>query len=102
LFGSLLKVTTVLAFIPQTVLLHSDRDEKYRDLTEHINDTTKYYLYGALNFTKNNDPHNISHCERISNRENVFLIKKEEVNLKKMRDEGELFSILNNFIVEDA
>ena len=98
LFGSLLNINYVLAFIPQTIRYKNNIDEKYRDISIFINNTTKYYIYGDKSFSNLNDCHHIHHCERISNHPNVYLFKKEEVNLKKMRDNGELFDILDNLV----
>lgn len=89
LFGSLLKVDTVIAFIPQTVL---ERSSPYANLKPFINSTTQYYLYG--------DPmapegvHHFSQCANIAMYPNVEIIKKNNINLKAMRDSGELYSIL--------
>jgi hypothetical protein len=98
LFGSLLNINYVLAFIPQTIRYNNNIDEKYRDISIFINNTTKYYIYGDKSISNINDCHHISHCERISHHPNVYLIKKEEVNLKKMRDNGELFDILDKLV----
>jgi radical SAM superfamily enzyme YgiQ (UPF0313 family) len=43
LFGSLLKVNSVLAFIPQTIRRNQNIDEKYRDISIYINNTTNYF-----------------------------------------------------------
>jgi hypothetical protein len=94
LFGSLLNVTYVLAFIPQTILHSQDRDEKYRDISRYINNKTKYYLCGDLSVENPSDCHHISHCERISCHKNVFIKKCQSVNVKEMRDSGELYTIL--------
>lgn len=98
LFGSLLNVTSVLAFIPQTVRIKKDIDEKYRDLREHINGSTKYYIYGDTSITNEKDFHHIRHCEHIAQRPNVILCKKDGIDLRRMRDNGELFSILHNIL----
>ena len=44
------------------------------------------------------DCHHISHCERISHHSNVILVKKKHINLKEMRDNGELYAILNSLV----
>ena len=98
LFGSLLNVTSVVAFIPQTVRIKKNIDEKYRDLREHINDSTKYYIYGDTSITNENDFHHIKHCERISYRPNVFLFKKDGIDLRRLRDNGELYNIFNEIL----
>jgi hypothetical protein len=101
LFGSLLNVQKVIAFIPQTIRLQKDNvDEKYRDITTFINDTTKYYIYGDETAPLNEQInwHHISHCERIANKSNVSLIKEKRVNLREMKNNGKLITILNTII----
>lgn len=99
LFGSLLNITNVVAFMPQTILRNKQNvDEKYRDISKYINNTTKYYIYGDVSIQDVYDCHHISHCERISHHSNVFLERREKVDIKKMRDSGELFFILNSLV----
>lgn len=98
LFGSLLNINYVLAFIPQTLRRNKNIDEKYRDICRFINGTTKYYLYGDLSVSNVMDCHHISHCERISHHSNVFLIKKKYIRVTEMRDTGELYAILNSLV----
>ena len=102
LFGSLLNVKYVLAFIPQTIRHNKNIDEKYRDISIFINSTTKYYVYGDLSVNCVNHCHHISHCQRISHHPNVTLIKKHRVDLKKMRNSGELYLILNSLVNNHA
>jgi len=96
LFGSILNVTYVVAFTPQTIRYNDNIDEKYRDISQYINNTTKYYLYGDLSAT--DDYHKVYHCDRIVNPSNVFLTKKPILDLKKMRDDGELFFIFDTLL----
>ena len=98
LFGSLLNVSQVIAFIPQTIRRDKKIDEKYRDVSPFINDTTQYHLYGNLSILDKNDPHHISHCERISHHRNVFVNTIERFNLKQLRESGKLLTMLNNII----
>ena len=98
LFGSLLEVNMVLAFVPQTIRRNEEVDEKYRDISIFINNKTKYYIYGDTSIVNEEDYHHISHCERIAHHPNVFLIKKNGLHLKEMRDSGELFDILKTII----
>ena len=100
LFGSLLRVTSVLAFIPQTLRRHKLIDEKYRDISSYINDTTNYYLYADLSITNPVDPHHISQCERIACHPNVYIIKKNKFNIKQIRDDGEMYEVINKLINE--
>jgi hypothetical protein len=98
LFGSLLNVYAVLAFIPQTLRREKNIDEKYRDISRFIKNTTMYYLYGDSSNKNALCSHHISQCERIANRPNVKIIKKHSFNLKEIRDSGELYSILEEII----
>ena len=98
LFGSLLEVSDVIAFIPQTILRRTDVDENYRDISNCINDTTKYHLYGDLSISGEWDCHHIHHCERISHYPNVFLTKKSRVVVQLMRETGELYTMMNNIL----
>ena len=98
LFGSLLHINHVLAFIPQTLRTRQNIDEKYRDIAPYINDKTQYHLYGDLSITNEQDYHHISQCERISYHANVHLVKKEQFNIKKMRDDGELLTVLRELV----
>jgi len=79
LFGSLLKANSVVAFIPQTIRRNKTLDEKYRDISPYINNSTNYYIYGDSSITNELDYHHISHCERISHHSNVFLTRKEKM-----------------------
>ena len=98
LFGSLLEVATVVAFVPQTIRHNNVVDEKYRDSSIFINNKTNYYIYGDTSILNPQDCHHISHCERIAHHPNVFLTKKNGLHLKEMRDSGELFNILKTII----
>jgi hypothetical protein len=94
LFGSLLNVTTVIAFIPPTKLHGIDKNQKYCCLTPFINKSTHYFLYGDTSVKDSSDPHHISHCERIDIYPNVHIFKKEKVVLPEMKRSGELLKIL--------
>jgi hypothetical protein len=96
LFGSLLNVSSVVAFVPQTVRIKKDVDEKYRDIQPYINDSTVYTIYGDTSIQNVNDVHHIRHCERIADFPNVRIIKKEGMDIRKMRDNGELYDILTS------
>jgi len=96
LFGSLLNITSVIAFIPQTIRIKKNIDEKYRDISPYINKTTKYYIYGDTKISDKLNPHHIHHCDRISHHSNVFITKKHGMDIGNMRDDGELIRILQN------
>lgn len=102
LFGSLLNVDTVIAFIPPTILRRKTLDEKYRDLAHHINTTTKYHLFGDVNVCDEDSFHHVSHCERISMFPNVHIIKICDIHLATMRNNGVLLDIMTKIIVEQV
>ncbi len=102
LFGSLLNVTKVIAFIPQTILknqlLIKNYDKKYINLKNIINKDTKYYVYGDLSITHINDSHHISQVTNIEHFPNVTVYKRNSINIKNMKNSGELLNILQNII----
>lgn len=102
LYGSLLNIDYVLAFIPQTKLenkknIFSKNNIQYIDLKKFINSTTKYKLIGDLSKKNKNDLHHISQCDNIKNFKNVNIVYKNKVNLKQIRDSGELKKIIIEF-----
>lgn len=103
LFGSLLNVTAIIAFIPQTIrdkkTILTYVDDKYADLVPFINATTKYFLYADSTFKNENDPHHISQCTRISHNTNVSITIKKKMKFSTMKTSGELFEIINNVII---
>jgi len=99
LFGSLLGVSTVLAFIPQTIRhVHRNIEEKYRDILPYFNSTTQYHLYADMSVKKESDPHHVSQCDRFAIADNVKVIKCKKIDLRIMRDSGELYGIINQLI----
>ena len=100
LFGSLLNIDKVIAFKPQTILEPQIYiDDKYINLQQHINSTTKYYIFGDINIDKSNDYlHHILHCNNINIYPNVILNTNYELDLKKLRDNGILLEIMNSII----
>lgn len=114
LFGSLCNVSHVVAFNPVTKLEKCINDQ-YSDLKNHMNNKTSYLLYGDVSLPEN-DIHHISQCDRLANEAgphpncfsdkrisslsgllNVVIVKKNELNLKVMRDNGELKTIIDLF-----
>ena len=123
LFGSLLKINTVIAFIPQTKLRPIENgltmDDAYLDLRDFICSTTQYYIYGQVHsgptteslsqrpkdlrnpsILDETDHHHISHCEHIADLSNVHLTRIENLDLPKMRDNGELYEILRGIFLK--
>jgi hypothetical protein len=98
LFGSLLNVTAVISFVPQTIIYNQDADKKYKDIKPYINDTTEYYVYGDLSYKDQKNLHHISQVEHINKFRNVYAMKRPAINLQKMRDSGELFRIIKGVI----
>jgi hypothetical protein len=98
LFGSLLKVNDVIAITPQTKLKASFFDDSYRDIANRINSTTKYLLVADTSVEHPFHMHHSSHCDRIEHHENVVVLRKNKVDVAKMRDEGSLLDIFQNVI----
>ena len=98
LFGSLLNVSDVLAFMPPTMLFRDDKDPRYANIVPLINSTTKYHVYGDLSVTDFKDYHHIQHCNVLTQFSNVTVIKKKSLNLKGLRDSGELKEILTGIL----
>lgn len=102
LFGSLLKVKNVIAFIPPTQInIPGDTrkyDEKYIDLLPLINNSTKYYLYGDLSVKDIYNSHHIEHCNRLKIYPNVVVKEYDNLDIKKLRNDGELLKIFKDVL----
>lgn len=103
LFGSLLNIDIVIAFKPQTIVPDwVDKNyikDEFSNLNKHINNVTKYYIYADTSVNYHIDPfHHISQCENIKNHSNVFILEKFDIDLRIMRDNGELLEIFNKHI----
>ena len=103
LYGSLLNIDYVLAFKPQTNLeiiknIFDKDNIKYINLKNYINNKTKYKLIGNKNITDNNDIHCIQQCDNIKDFENVNIIYKENINMREIRDSGELKKLIFEFV----
>ena len=101
LYGSLLNVNYVIAFRPQSIISLNDNinyDSQYLDLKSIINFTTEYHLYGDSNITDLNDIHNIIHCKRLLNKNNVKLYEYENFDIKCYRDSGKLKTDFHNIL----
>jgi hypothetical protein len=97
LFGSLCNnVTDVVSFIPPTMLKH-EKYKVYRNLKGVINNSTRYYLYADLNVKEPYNCHHVSHCENIEG-SNVKIIRKDVLDIKHMRDSGELKQIIDKLL----
>jgi predicted esterase YcpF (UPF0227 family) len=100
LFGSLLNISYVIAFMPQTFLIRKDMNDKYRNLRFLLNQDTQYYLYGDISIKDVNDLHHIAQCKNLENYKNCKIIYKNEINLRQMRDNGELKEIFESVIMD--
>jgi len=101
LYGSLVNVTEVIVFNPITILYgrRNVYNLKYIDLSQNIiNNTTKYYLCGDSSITNVNDLHHIKHCKNISSYQNVKIMYKNGIDLKQMRNTGELYNMYNSIL----
>lgn len=98
LFGSLLNVQKVIAIVPQTYLHGEEFDERYTDLQPFLNKKTNYYIYGDIEITDKNHIHHFSHCAHIDNAPNIQVIEKKGIDMRTMRDNGELLTILKEVI----
>lgn len=101
LFGSLLEVNTVLAFLPQTILNINNKelDHKYINLRNVIQRKTKYMIYGNSSIDPKIDPlHSINHCNNIAIYDNVNVIRRNDLYLKNWRDNGELYKLFEEII----
>jgi predicted esterase YcpF (UPF0227 family) len=99
LFGSLCNVNNVIAFIPRTKLINPI-DEKYQDLKNIVNTNTQYKIIGHLCEKDVNNNHHISQCRNLNGFENVKVIELRIVNLKKLRDNGYIKTLIDNILDE--
>ena len=99
LFGSLLNISSVIAFMPQTILTRKDTNEKYRNIRTLLNNHTQYYIYGDISIQDINDLHHISHCKNLENYSNCKIVYGNGLNLPQMRDNGELKKIFESVII---
>jgi esterase/lipase len=97
LFGSLCNVSNVVAFIPPTKLMNPVY-KIHRNLKDIINNETKYTLFGDLSITDLKNCHHISHCYNIACFNNVTIIEKMGINLKKLRDNNVIKDTLDNIL----
>jgi hypothetical protein len=92
LFGSLLGVNNVIAFVPQTILNHENSlNIRYMDVKPFINAHTTYTIIGD-NMGK--DLHDISHCRHLEALENVNIMTYDHLNIRELRDTGRLKDII--------
>lgn len=97
LFGSLCKVSNVIAFVPRTKLINPI-DIKYNDLKNIINNQTKYILHGDTDVQDIESHHHISQCNYLDCFQNVKIIYHEGLNMKKLRDNGMLKKCIDDIL----
>jgi len=100
LFGALLHVDKVVAFVPPTVLTSQLTDERYRDVLPFVEAAThtQFEIHGDCSVTDETHPHHIRHCDRLQSIHHVVVHRRPHVDLKIMRDSGELWNILQVII----
>ena len=89
LFGSILKVHKVIAFVPQTIL---EKKSPWRDSKKFINCTTDYVLFADK---LGQNLHVPEHCNRLSHFSNVTVKMKRGLNMRQIRDDGTLKKLLD-------
>jgi hypothetical protein len=96
LFGSLLNVTSILAFIPQTMLTSNQPQiqAQYRNLKPFINNCTKYIIYGDTSIKDRTDLHHVLQVNNLQGFKNVNIVYKNGLSLKSIRDSGELRNLI--------
>ena len=97
LFGSLCNIDNVISFIPRTKLINPI-DKKYEDLNNFINKDVNYLLIGDLSEKNKNSNHYISQCTRLDKYNNIYINKFDNLNLKKLRDNGTLNNLIDNIL----
>ena len=97
LFGTLVyKRIKVIAFEPQTIL-PKKMNLGYDNLKSILKESdTTFHLFADSKTT--DSYHSISHCYNLSEFENVTVYPRDSLNLKEMRNSGELLEIFNNVI----
>jgi hypothetical protein len=91
LFGSLVPVTHVIAFVPQTILYKPDKDKRYIDLVPFANPNVKYHFVADDHVKVRYDPHHKRHCERFPG---AKITTVSDLNLAQFRDSGRLKELL--------
>lgn len=100
LFGSLLNITRVIAFIPQTNIFgyKDELNSEYTNLNKYINPRTQYYIYGDLNELYNSW-HGKKHIDNIFGFPTVTITMLDKIDMKQLRDSGKLNEILLKHIL---
>jgi predicted esterase YcpF (UPF0227 family) len=91
LFGSLLNVSHVIAFSPQSII--NKKYTPYNNLKHIINKTTNYHLYCNTAILDPHDVHHRSQVDNLNEFENVKAVYKNDMVVRRMRNNGELKAI---------
>ncbi len=106
LFGALCRgVTTVISFIPQTILYpyvergNKAGTHKYFNLRnvlmESTNQETQYHLYGDKTITDIQHLHHIYHCRNLQGLRGVTVYEMNGLDMPSLRNSGELLRIFH-------
>lgn len=99
LYGSLLNVSDVISFIPQTILRGEGFNDNYRNLKPYINNITNYHIYGDPCIKNKLDCHHMSHCYNIEDFDNVVIWGIPHcVEMSTVRNSGQLFDIISGVL----
>jgi len=95
LFGSLCRVSYVLAFTPQTLLPDDCVCPTYKDIKTVIQSDRSYIIYSTdINIDRNNI-HHISQTERLRSFSNVIIHPLEKADFMLMKENGEFKNIID-------
>jgi hypothetical protein len=95
LFGSLCNnVNNVISFIPQTII-NKPINSNYSNLENIININTSYLLYGSK---MGQNLHHFSHCKNLKHFKNVKIIEVETLDIKELRDNGHIKTLIESVI----
>lgn len=98
LFGSLLKVNHVIAYIPQSTV-RNPIDPRYQDVQPYISDVTSYTIYYDPNKPESDHLHHKSHCIRFGGLSNFNLIPMPNLDMRKLRDADIIKNKLQEFMI---
>lgn len=101
LYGSILNVSHVIAFRPQTIISLEDNiefDSLYLDVEPLLNNTTQYHIYGDSAILDQTDIHAYVHCQRVDHFQNLHLISIPNFDIKEYRNDGKLIEDFNKIL----
>lgn len=99
LFGSLCRnVSNVICFLPQTRLINPV-DSTYINVKPFMKDHISYTIYADSTITDPCDLHSITHSTYLEDLSNVEIRIKPMLNVKTLRDTGEIKKLLDKLII---